>query len=223
MPRNEEGEFILELGHRQLLSVFFIIVILLGVSFTMGYIVGRNSAPVVSTAVPSQRPAAEAPGGPVTSTVGRTAASEQPLLPGQVVVNQVAPSTTGTMPAQPPATTPEPAAPAATPAKPAPTSPAPVAAPKQMAPPASAAKTDQLHADAQPGQTYLQVVAVKKEDAENIAVILRKKGFLQAIVAPGPNEAIFRVLVGPLQDAAALSKTRMDLEAIGFKSMVRKY
>ena len=109
MPRNEEGEFILELGHRQLLSVLFIIVILLGVSFTMGYIVGRNSAPVVSTLVPSQRPAAEAPAGAVTSTVGRTAGGEQPLMPGQVVVNQVAPAANGTMPAQTPATSPEPA------------------------------------------------------------------------------------------------------------------
>jgi type IV secretory pathway VirB10-like protein len=46
VPRNEDGEFELILGNRQLLSVFFIIVILLGVFFTMGYIVGRNSAPL---------------------------------------------------------------------------------------------------------------------------------------------------------------------------------
>ena len=45
MPKNEDGEFELILGNRQLLSVFFIVVILLGVFFTMGYIVGRNSAP----------------------------------------------------------------------------------------------------------------------------------------------------------------------------------
>ena len=51
MPRNEAGtseasEFELVLGNKQLLSVFFIVVVLLGVFFTMGYIVGRNSAPV---------------------------------------------------------------------------------------------------------------------------------------------------------------------------------
>ena len=52
MPKNEEGEFELILGNRQLLSVFFIVVVLLGVFFTMGYIVGRNSspAPAVDTA-----------------------------------------------------------------------------------------------------------------------------------------------------------------------------
>ena len=43
MPKNEDGEFELILGNRQLLSVFFIVVVLLGVFFTMGYIVGRNS------------------------------------------------------------------------------------------------------------------------------------------------------------------------------------
>ena len=45
MPKTEDGEFELILGNRQLLSVFFIVVVLLGVFFTMGYIVGRNSGP----------------------------------------------------------------------------------------------------------------------------------------------------------------------------------
>jgi hypothetical protein len=225
MPRNEEGEFILELGHRQLLSVFFIVVILLGVSFTMGYIVGRNSAPVVATAIPSERPASEPPGGAVTSAVGQPAAvAEPPLAPGQVLVNQTVPSATATMPAQPPTKTLEPAAPAPVAARPAPTTTAPVVAPvKEPAAAASDRKTAYLHAAAQPGQTYLQVVAVKKPDAEMIAGILRKKGFLQAIVVPGPNETIFRVLVGPLHDAAAISKTKIDLEAAGFKAIPRKY
>src|SRR5579883_1143064 len=64
MPKNEDGEFELILGNRQLLSVFFIVVVLLGVFFTMGYIVGRNSAPpskeqrpmVVDTAAPAPTP-----------------------------------------------------------------------------------------------------------------------------------------------------------------------
>lgn len=67
MPKNEDGEFELILGNRQLLSVFFIVVILLGVFFTMGYIVGRNSGAVTAEVTPvpgvDARPAAvEAPG-----------------------------------------------------------------------------------------------------------------------------------------------------------------
>ena len=61
MPKNEDGEFELILGNRQLLSVFFIVVILLGVFFTMGYIVGRNSgtltADVAATPAPDSQTA----------------------------------------------------------------------------------------------------------------------------------------------------------------------
>ena len=66
MPKNEDGEFELILGNRQLLSVFFIVVILLGVFFTMGYIVGRNSGTVTAELTPApsvdaRPPATEAP------------------------------------------------------------------------------------------------------------------------------------------------------------------
>jgi cell division protein FtsN len=232
MPRNDDGEFILELGHRQLLSVFFIVVILLGVSFTMGYIVGRNSAPTAAAVATPQRPAAEPSGtafpgsSTAPSAVGETApANEPPLAPGQVMVNQPVPSTTGTVPARPPATTAEPPAAVPVAPRPAPTTTAPVAAvkEKEKAPVVDDRKAANLHGEALPGHTYLQVVAVKKPDAEMIASILRKNGFSQAIVVPGPNEVLFRVLVGPLKDAAALSKTKMDLDAAGFKSMARKY
>ncbi len=56
MPKNEDGEFELILANRQLLSVFFIVVVLLGVFFTMGYIVGRNSGPAVSDIASAKKP-----------------------------------------------------------------------------------------------------------------------------------------------------------------------
>src|SRR6266481_5940165 len=43
MARTDDGEFELILGNKQLLVVFFIVVVLLGVFFAMGYIVGKNS------------------------------------------------------------------------------------------------------------------------------------------------------------------------------------
>src|ERR1035437_10583095 len=45
MRNNETGEFELLVGNRQLLSGFFIVVLLFAVAFSMGYIVGRNSSP----------------------------------------------------------------------------------------------------------------------------------------------------------------------------------
>ena len=93
MSRNDSGtseasEFELVLGNKQLLSVFFIVVVLLGVFFTMGYIVGRNSAPVdaasrktdvydrgnAPSAVPTSAKA------PVTITDQPTAANETPAV-----------------------------------------------------------------------------------------------------------------------------------------------
>ena len=43
MRNNETGEFELVVGNRQLLSGFFIVVLLFAVAFAMGYIVGQNS------------------------------------------------------------------------------------------------------------------------------------------------------------------------------------
>src|SRR5947207_152869 len=44
-----DGEYELVLGNRQLLSAFFVVVILFALFFTMGYIVGRNSASAMAT------------------------------------------------------------------------------------------------------------------------------------------------------------------------------
>ena len=39
----------------------------------------------------------------------------------------------------------------------------------------------------------------------------------------GPNDQVFRVLVGPAPNEADLGKMRTDLEQSGFKTMVRRY
>src|SRR5438067_9245346 len=68
MRNNETGEFELVVGNKQLLSGFFIVVLLFAVAFAMGYVVGQNSprstkamadtpTPPVSTAE-SARPSA---------------------------------------------------------------------------------------------------------------------------------------------------------------------
>src|SRR3954471_10347871 len=76
MRNNETGEFELTVGNRQLLSGFFIVVLLFAVAFAMGYVVGQNSprstkaAEAVATppSVADQRrqPAAAAPEAPKT-------------------------------------------------------------------------------------------------------------------------------------------------------------
>ena len=41
MPKNEDGEFELVVGNKQLLSIVFILMVLFGVVFSMGYFLGR--------------------------------------------------------------------------------------------------------------------------------------------------------------------------------------
>lgn len=56
MSKNQDGEYELVLGNHQLLGVFFIVICLIGVFFAMGYLMGRNAAPVVSADAAPHRP-----------------------------------------------------------------------------------------------------------------------------------------------------------------------
>jgi cell division protein FtsN len=196
MPRNETSEseaseFEMVLGNKQLLSVFFVVVILLGIFFTMGYVVGRNSAPVdIARRTDQAYERQNAPSAvPAPAPVKREASTEQ--------------SAETASPAEPPAT------PAA----------------RAKSEPATQKSVDAtLVTITQPqvGQTYLQVLAVAKPEADVLAEVLAKKGF-HALVAPGPNDSVFRVLVGPAKDSADAVKLKSDLEAAGFKPFIKKY
>ncbi len=185
MPKNEDGEFELILGNRQLLSVFFIVVILLGVFFTMGYIVGRNSGTlatdVAATPAPDGKPQVVEP--PVTK------APEPAPTP---------PAPTETAPQQP-----------AKEAEPAP-------APEPVKP--EKVKPEPLHTGAShpaAGQTYLQLAATSKHEADIMVDVLRKKSFKAMAAEIDEKPGTFRVLVGPITDTTA-NKLRADLQGAGF-------
>jgi cell division septation protein DedD len=81
--------------------------------------------------------------------------------------------------------------------------------------PATAVKPEPpLFAEPRQGPLYLQMGAVEKGIAVIFAEGLRKHGF-DAFVAPGPNDHIFRVLIGPLADEQAYAKARDAAGAIG--------
>lgn len=233
MPRNEEGEYELVLGNRQLLSIIFIIMVLGGVVFSLGYFMGRNSMPepplpvtaarppVPEAASPPRLPAATAsqPATAPASLAPSTPGADAPLEPGQAKVAAL-----GTAPASGPPVDQQP--PAQAPVRPqAASPPAPGVESKTSPPAAEAARRsvgEMASREPAPGQTFLQVAAVKRPEAELIVDVLKKKGF-RAVVAPGPTDTLFRVLVGPFQESTALAKTRADLETAGFRSIVRKY
>jgi hypothetical protein len=190
VPKNDDGEFELILGNRQLMSVFFIVVILVGMFFALGYWVGRNSSAVPVAEVASHRPdtkpvAADVPASPAREATRETAAPA-PVDPPKETASQQGPAT----------------APAAVP-EPVPTVPA-----KTSSPAASSAQPES-------GRTYLQLSAIERDKAEIMVELLRKKSF-RAIAAEIPEKpGVFRVLVGPVPEAD-VNKIRADLQNASF-------
>ncbi|HEV8145215.1 MAG TPA: SPOR domain-containing protein [Bryobacteraceae bacterium] len=194
MPRNEDGEFELILGNRQLLSVFFIIVILLGVFFTMGYIVGRNSAPLTEITSTTKQVA--------KPIVVEPAPNRQPEAPKPETPPAAAPTETA---AQRPPETVETKKP----------TPLPKFEPEKKTESKKLPPISSTTADPVVGATYLQLAATARGEAEIMVDLLRKKHF-PAIASEVPEKAgLFRVLVGPLAEGAA-NKTKSQLQDAGF-------
>ncbi len=177
-------------NNHQILTVFFIVAGLLGVFFTLGYVVGRNSPLFLG---PSTASAHEIESKPAPETASRpsippaSAPISRPPLP-PVETAKVIP---------PPAA----AAKAEKPAAP------PVQALPSSAPPATAGD--------RPSGTYLQLVATSKQGVDVMVDALRTKGF-KAVAAEIPEKrGWFRALVGPLADSG-VSSTRADLQTAGF-------
>ena len=203
MPRNDEGEYELILDNKKLLSIFFVVVVLLGVGFTLGFVLGRSSGPgmgepVADKAAPKQaEPAASAP-----SLTASTKPEPSPSTAAPPVTETVPPRST------------EPATPKATEKEPAPE---PVAAKPKKEAAAAPYRTGTPPA----GSTFIQVASVSRSDAEMEATTLAEKGY-PTWVAAGDKEDVFRVLVGPFSDTAGLSKAKASLEQLGFKRAFKK-
>ncbi len=207
MPRTEEGEFELVMGNKQLLSVFFIIVILLGVFFTMGYIVGRNSSPVSAS---TDRNVA-----PVPAVTRSESPSSMPRTPVAAPVSDAAATTPAAAAAE-----------SQTPVEPTPEPAVKIPEPAKMAgrPLEVAAVGGGKLVNPEPGQMFVQVSSMLAQAEADIMVdVLGKKGF-RSVIAPGPNEGKYRVLVGPVRDTGDASKVKAELEQAGFKgAFVKKY
>jgi cell division septation protein DedD len=69
---------------------------------------------------------------------------------------------------------------------------------------------------------YLQLISIELGVAEVMVYGLRQKG-VPAMVSPGINDSVTRVLVGPLSDAAAVAQARGQVEALGFRPFNRVF
>lgn len=195
MKNNETGEFELVVGNTQLLSGFFIVVLLFAVAFAMGYVVGQNAPRSVKVASD-------------TST-SSSASSPRDTRPLPASPPPQAPPPTAESPAQP-----------ASDGQPQPST-QPVRDPD--APPAAASKGSGSSglvpaADLPPG-SFWQLMAVRQPEAEAMRQTLKDKGF-PAVLSPGPNN-LTRVLVGPFSDTQTFGRAKTDLENAGFQPPVR--
>jgi cell division septation protein DedD len=193
---NETGEFELVVGNRQLLSGFFIVVLLFAVAFAMGYVVGQNSPRSAK----------------LQADVGSSPASVGDNRP-QPVSSLTPTQPAATTPAGDPAAQQQPAADANQPTtQPAAQPPAEAPAAQQAAPAPAAA--DPAAADTLPPGSYWQVLAVNQPDAEGVVKTLKERG-LPAMMTPGPKN-LMRVMVGPYSETGAMSKAKTVLENLGF-------
>lgn len=202
MRNNETGEFELVVGNRQLLSGFFIIVLLFAVAFAMGYVVGQNSprsskletataatpVPVPSPVQDTGRPVAASPAAAETAPPAANPGDSAPPPGGSDAAAPAAASGAGNAAAAPPA--------------------------------ASDASGETGAAPALAAGSYWQAIAVPQADAEVIASSLKEKG-LPIVLTPGTRN-LTRVLVGPYPDKQSLGKAKTDLENAGFHPFLWK-
>jgi cell division septation protein DedD len=201
MPAREDGEYELILGNKQLLGVLFIVIVLLGVFFAMGFLAGRSTTPVVATTAPQGALKTIDP--PVESAQSVDAAG--PAEPAQ-------------------AGTPPPAK-----VEPAPEPPPPVKAEiklpevKPTAPPVTLqggveSATDTAALPAPATGSYLQVAATSLKDGQGMLGMLKRNGHAGTLMAV-PNQAgLVRVLVGPMASKEAVAAARDKLRELGIEN-----
>jgi len=210
MRNKETGEFELVVGDKQLLSGFFIGVLLLAVVFAMGYVLGQNS--------PKSGKATEAAAPPQSA---QTENRPQPASPAPPLSPETTPAGSSTTPATQPAdasqlgATPPAEAPPQPTTQPARDTTAPATAPAKGEPP-----PPQVAGETANG-TYWQVTArATRTSAEAVYQTLKNQGF-PAEVRPGPNNLTV-VWVGPYADKDSLARAKKRLEDAGFSQLIRK-
>ena len=207
------------LESRHLVGLFLGFVLLCGVFFTLGYVMGRtqyggavhaeSTAPAIAPSKPSPAKAKDTPPLPAPANTewdfyAKKDTTHLEPAPKEMAPKEIAP------------------APAAIPA---------VATKTQGAPPA--ATTKPVAAPAKPPARYqppklskgaivLQVAALKREgDALKMADEIQQKRY-PAFVIMLPSDSLYHVQVGPYADEKSAETAKRTLEQTGFKSIIKR-
>ncbi|HWX37943.1 MAG TPA: SPOR domain-containing protein [Candidatus Sulfotelmatobacter sp.] len=215
--KSSGGDFILE--GRHLVGLFLLLVVIFGVVFTLGYLMGRSQYDAKLRASVGSPVGFETEAAPLDA---KSKARPQPEDAPPPKKNSdwdfyhSAEPQTAPDHLQPP---PKPAV-AKSSAQPTASSKPATASPKPAKPVKATSGTDSPLIPK--GSIILQVAAVlHQDDALALAQALQQKKFPAFVLPPGADK-YYRVQVGPYADNPAATKARQDLEDKGFKSIIKR-
>ena len=202
------GDRIIESRH--LVGLFLGVVILCGVFFTLGYVMGRTqySNPMARATEPIPKDVKPSPS-PKTEPVKTTTATDSPEWDFYSSKKQdVKPETPAPVPAV--ASRPEP----------------PPSGPKNAALKEVPAVTKTLARFQPPriphGAILLQIAALRSEDdALALADALQQKQFPAFVVSP-TSDRLYHVQVGPYADPQSANVAKLSLDREGFKAIIKR-
>ena len=217
MASGRKGQSDITLGGGHVAGIFLGVVVLCGIFFTLGYVMGRNGSPNLLSApsAGTKRPAVDS-SGDLTTAKGTPASTGWDFYPKK--------SSSGKSAVPTPGLTPETSAKLHT--EPVETTAAP---PAPSGPIAMDAKPEHVAIEHKPPALpggregiSLQVAALKNRgDAFALAGCLKKKGSPAFAWGPGADR-LFRVQVGPYETAKTAEAAKKKLEHEGFKSILKK-
>jgi cell division septation protein DedD len=205
------------LESRHLVGLFLLLVVIFGVVFTLGYLLGRSQYDSKLRAAVGTPPGFDAPAAQTAAKSKTRLEPEDAQVPKknsdwdfyhsadpQAAADHLQPAPKSVSTSAPSAATPKPAAASSKTAKLA----------------KSSSGTDGTLIPK--GAIMLQVAAVlHQDDALALAQALQQKKFPAFVIPPGTDK-LYRIQVGPYSDNQSASNARKNLEANGFKSIIKR-
>lgn len=212
MFQNTEDGKELVIENRQLLGIFFLFAVVLGIAFVAGFMVGHGSFDFGKKTPPAT--AATEGSGAMTRTVepDSTSGGAAQAPPPASASSETKPSATRKAASE-----------SAAAAGPTSKRESARASEKSVAPLPDEDRGTGGSGLYQPrtGERFWQVTAQSREKAQAVASDLIHSGFV-AHVASSPEPRLFRVLVGPLKNQAEAASTRVALRDKGFNNVIAR-
>ena len=188
----------ISLGTGRLLALFFALVVVCGIFFGLGYTLGHSTS---SSAMTAEAASPAAIGAKPKAASGAPAEGANSSPSSDLTFYKAVEQKDATAQLTPNAST-----------NPAP---APTAAPGPAAPAPEAPHAASSY--------VVQVAAVsKKEDAEALAAVLRKKNYPVFVAGNAPSDSLVHVQVGPFSDLKEAEAMRTRLTGDGYNPIVKK-